>query len=89
MFAAGRPTLAALELGVRTLQWGGYASGHDGVIATRLARVLCGGELSAPQWVTEDYLLELEREAFVELLQTPKTMERIQSMLLSRKALRN
>ncbi len=89
VFAAGRPTLAALELGVRTLQWGGYASGHDGVIATRLARVLCGGELSAPQWVTEDYLLELEREAFVELLQTPKTMERIQSMLLSRKALRN
>ena len=70
VFAAGLPTLAALELGVRTQQWGGYASEHDGVIATRLARVLCGGELSAPQWVSEEHLLELEREAFVELLRT-------------------
>ena len=89
VFAAGRPTLAALEMGVQTLQWGGFASEHDGVIATRLARVLCGGELSAPQWVTEDYILELEREAFVELLQSPKTMERIQAMLMTGKALRN
>jgi 3-hydroxyacyl-CoA dehydrogenase len=89
VFAAGRPTLAALEMGVKTQQWGGYASEYDGVIATQLARVLCGGELSAPQWVTEDYLLELEREAFVELLQNPKTMERIQAMLMTRKPLRN
>jgi 3-hydroxyacyl-CoA dehydrogenase len=89
VFAAGLPTLAALELGVRTQQWGGYASEHDGVIATRLARVLCGGELSAPQWVTEEHLLELEREAFVELLRTEKTMERIQAMLTTRKPLRN
>jgi len=89
VFAAGRPTLAALELGVKTLQWGRYASEHDGLIATRLARVLCGGELSGPQWVTEDYLLELEREAFVELLRQPKTLERIQAMLMTRKPLRN
>jgi 3-hydroxyacyl-CoA dehydrogenase len=89
VFAAGLPTLAALELGVRTQQWGGYASEHDGVIATRLARVLCGGELSAPQWVSEEHLLELEREAFVELLRTEKTMERIQAMLTTRKPLRN
>ncbi|HYT26849.1 MAG TPA: 3-hydroxyacyl-CoA dehydrogenase/enoyl-CoA hydratase family protein, partial [Actinomycetota bacterium] len=89
VFAAGSPTLAALELGVRTQQWGGYASGYDGVVATHLASVLCGGELSAPQWVTEDYLLELEREAFVELLRNEKTMERIQAMLTTRKPLRN
>ena len=89
VFAAGRPTLAALEMGVQTLQWGRYASEHDGVIARRLAGVLCGGELSAPQWVGEDHLLELEREAFVELLRTEKTMERIQAMLTTRKPLRN
>jgi 3-hydroxyacyl-CoA dehydrogenase len=89
VFAAGAPTLAALELGVRTQQWAGYASEYDGVVATRLARVLCGGELSAPQWVTEDYLLELERAAFVELLRNEKTMERIQAMLTTRKPLRN
>jgi 3-hydroxyacyl-CoA dehydrogenase len=89
VFAAGRPTLAALELGVQTMQWGGYASEHDGVIARRLARVLCGGELSAPQWVGEDHLLELERDAFVELLRTEKTMERIQAMLTTGKPLRN
>jgi 3-hydroxyacyl-CoA dehydrogenase len=89
VFAAGRPTLAALELGVQTLQWGGYASDYDGVVATRLARLLCGGELSAPQWVTEDHLLELEREAFVELAHNHKTIERIQAMLTTRKPLRN
>ena len=89
VFAAGRPTLAALEMGVQTLQWGRYASEHDGVIARRLAGVLCGGELSASQWVGEDRLLELEREAFVELLRTEKTMERIQAMLTTRKPLRN
>ncbi len=89
VFAAGKPTLAALEMGVQTMQWGGYASEHDGVIARKLAWVLCGGELSAPQWVGEDHLLELEREAFVELLRTEKTMERIQAMLTTRKPLRN
>jgi 3-hydroxyacyl-CoA dehydrogenase len=89
VFAAGRPTLAALELGVQTMQWGGYASGHDGLTGRQLARVLCGGELSAPQWVGEDHLLELEREAFVELLRTEKTMERIQAMLTTGKPLRN
>jgi 3-hydroxyacyl-CoA dehydrogenase len=89
VFAAGRPTLAALELGVRTMQWGGYASEHDGLIGRHLARVLCGGELSAAQWVGEEHLLALERDAFVELLRTDKTMERIQAMLTTGKPLRN
>jgi 3-hydroxyacyl-CoA dehydrogenase len=89
VYAAGLPTLAALELGVQTLQWAGQASEHDGVIARRLARVLCGGELSQPQWVAEEHVLELEREAFLALLHEPKTMERIQGLLTTGKPLRN
>jgi len=89
VYAAGLPTLAALEMGVRTMQWSGLASEHDALIGTRLARVLCGGELSAPQWVDEDHILALEREAFVDLLREPKTMERIQYLLTTGKPLRN
>jgi 3-hydroxyacyl-CoA dehydrogenase len=89
VYAAGLPTLAALEMGVQTLQWAGQASEHDGAIARRLARVLCGGELSLPQWVGEQHILDLEREAFLALLHEPKTMERIQAMLMTGKPLRN
>jgi 3-hydroxyacyl-CoA dehydrogenase len=89
VYAAGLPTLAALELGVRTLTWSGFASEHDALIGTKLANVLCGGELSAPQWVDEDRILQLERRAFVELLHEPKTMERIQFLLTTGKPLRN
>jgi 3-hydroxyacyl-CoA dehydrogenase len=89
IYAAGLPTLAALELGVRTMQWSGLASEHDVLIGTKLARVLCGGELSQPQWVGEEHILALEREAFVELLREPKTMERIQYLLTTGKPLRN
>jgi 3-hydroxyacyl-CoA dehydrogenase len=89
IYAAGLPTLAALELGVRTLQWSGFASEHDALIGAKLANILCGGELSAPQWVDEDRILELERRAFVELLREPKTMERIQYLLTTGKPLRN
>jgi 3-hydroxyacyl-CoA dehydrogenase len=89
IYAAGLPTLAALELGVRTLTWSGFASEHDALIGAKLAGVLCGGELSAPQWVDEDRILQLERRAFVELLHEPKTMERIQFLLTTGKPLRN
>ncbi|HEV8163328.1 MAG TPA: 3-hydroxyacyl-CoA dehydrogenase/enoyl-CoA hydratase family protein, partial [Actinomycetota bacterium] len=89
IYAAGLPTLAALEMGVQTLQWAGQASDHDGVIARHLARVLCGGELSQPQWVAEEHILELEREAFLALLHEPKTMERIQGLLTTGKPVRN
>jgi 3-hydroxyacyl-CoA dehydrogenase len=89
IYAAGLPTLAALEMGVRTLGWSGFASDHDMLIGTKLARVLCGGELSAPQWVEEEHLLALERRAFVELLHEQATMERIQHMLTAGKPLRN
>jgi 3-hydroxyacyl-CoA dehydrogenase len=89
IYAAGLPTLAALEIGVRTLQWSGFASEHDMLIGGRLARVLCGGELSEPQWVDEEHILALEREAFVDLLHEQKTMERIQHLLTTGKPLRN
>ena len=57
--------------------------------ARHLARVLCGGELSLGQWVSEQHLLDLEREAFLALLKEPKTMERIQGFLMTRKVIRN
>jgi 3-hydroxyacyl-CoA dehydrogenase len=89
VYAAGLPVLAALEMGVQTLQWAGQASEHDGVVARQLARVLCGGELSLGQWVSEQHILDLEREAFLALLKEPKTMERIQGFLMTRKVVRN
>ena len=89
VYAAGLPTLAALELGVRTMQWSGLASEHDVLIGAKLARVLCGGELSEPQWVEEEHILALERQAFIELLREQATMERIQHMLTVGKPLRN
>src|SRR5579884_223713 len=89
IYAAGQPTLAALNVGVQQLIWGGYASEYDGVIARTIAEVLCGGPLSAGQWVTEDYILQLEQEGFLSLLHNEKTIERIQAMLTTGKPLRN
>jgi 3-hydroxyacyl-CoA dehydrogenase len=89
VYAAGRPVLAALEMAVQTLQWAGQAGPHDGVVARQLARVLCGGELSLGQWVPEQHILDLEREAFLALLREPKTMERIQAFLTTGKVIRN
>ena len=89
IFAAGNVVRAALEVQVKTLQWGRYASEYDGVIAAHLARVLTGGDLSVPQWVSEEYMLRLEKEAFVSLLKNEKTHERIGAMLKTGKPLRN
>jgi 3-hydroxyacyl-CoA dehydrogenase len=89
VYAAGREVLAALELGVQTLVWAGQASEHDALIGRKLAGVLCGGELSAGQWVAEEHILALERQAFLELLHEEKTMARIQAMLTTGKPLRN
>lgn len=89
IYAGGKPLLAALEIGVQHLQWAGYATEYDGVVARQLARVLSGGELSAPQWVSEEYMLTLEQEAFLSLLHNQKTIERIQAMLATGKPLRN
>ena len=90
IYAAGTVTRGALEVGViRPMVWGGYASEYDGVIATHLARILTGGDLSLPQWVPEEHILRLEKEAFLELLKNEKTHERIDAMLKTGKPLRN
>ncbi|MBK8956407.1 MAG: 3-hydroxyacyl-CoA dehydrogenase/enoyl-CoA hydratase family protein [Saprospiraceae bacterium] len=85
----GQSGLATLYVAANSMQRAGYASEYDVHIARKIAHVLCGGELSAPQKVSEQYLLDLEREAFLSLCSEPKTLERIQHMLEHRKVLRN
>jgi len=89
VYAAGADQLANLRVGVYMLQEGGRISAHDAKIADKLAHVLCGGELSAPAWMDEEYFLDLEREALLSLVGEPKTLERIWHMLQNRKPLRN
>jgi 3-hydroxyacyl-CoA dehydrogenase len=89
IYAAGRDAYAALLIALYQMHEGGYASDHDVVIGKRLGYVLTGGELSAPTWVDEQYILDLEREAFVALCHEPKTIERIWYMLQHNKPLRN
>ena len=85
----GRPARAALENIAFVFQQSGYISEYDRFLANRLAYVLTGGELSAPSLVSEDYLLQLERESFVPLLKEQKTQERIAHLLKTKKPLRN
>jgi 3-hydroxyacyl-CoA dehydrogenase len=89
VYASGRTARAALEMGIKTMQWGHYASDYDGVIAAHVARVLTGGNLSLPQWVPEEYLLKLEKRAFLDLLRQEKTHERIEALLKTGKPVRN
>lgn len=85
----GRGGLASLLAAANSLKLGNYASDHDILIAKKIAHVLCGGDLTGPQQVSEQYLLDLEREAFLSLTGEPKTLERIQHMLEKGKPLRN
>jgi 3-hydroxyacyl-CoA dehydrogenase len=85
----GRTGLGALYAGAAAFNVGKYASDHDMLIAKKIAYVLCGGDLSSESKVTEQYLLDLEREAFLSLCGEKKTLERIQSILTSGKPLRN
>ena len=89
IYAAGRDVLAAMKTQVYLLNDAGYASDHDATIANHVANILSGGDLSAPQWVDQQYILDLERAAFVDLIQQPKTVERIMHMLTTGKPLRN
>ncbi len=89
IYAAGRDVLSAMQTQVFMLNDGGYASDHDALIANKIAWILTGGDLSEPSWVDEQYILDLERQAFVELIQEPKTVERIFHMLQTGKPLRN
>lgn len=85
----GRGGLAALYAFANEFKLGGYGSDHDIHIVKKIAWVLCGGDLTGSQFVTEQYLLDLEREAFLSLCGEQKTKERIQHMLENNKPLRN
>ncbi len=85
----GQGGMAALYAAAHSLKLGNYASEHDILIAKKVASVLCGGDLSGKQQVSEQYLLDIEREAFLSLCGEVKTMERIQHMLEKNKPLRN
>ena len=85
----GRSALGALYAGINGMWRGNYATDHDVVVAKKLAYVMCGGDLSEPTFVSEQYILDLEREAFLSLCGEKKTLERIQSVLKGGKPLRN
>ena len=85
----GRSALGALYAGINGMWRANYATDHDVAVAKKLAYVMCGGDLSEPGSVSEQYLLDLEREAFLSLTGEKKTLERIQSVLKSGKPLRN
>ncbi len=85
----GRPALAAMKVGADQYLEGGYISEYDAYLAKELAYVLAGGDLSHPQDVHENYLLELEREVFMRLLGDEKTQQRIKHILEHNKPLRN
>lgn len=85
----GKQFIALAEAGVNGMLMGKYVSEHDAKIARKLAYVMAGGDLSYPQTVSEKYLLDLEREAFVSLTGEKKTLERIQSVLKTGKPIRN
>ena len=85
----GRTGMALFMAGINGMRMGNYISDHDMKIAGWIANVMCGGDLTSPQEVSEQYLLDLEREAFLSLTGEKKTLERIQSILTGGKPLRN
>ncbi len=89
IYAAGRDALAAMRVGIHMMKEGGYITEYESFIANKLAYVMTGGELSSPAWVSEQYILDLEREAILSLLGQQKTQERIWHMLQTGKPLRN
>jgi 3-hydroxyacyl-CoA dehydrogenase len=85
----GRAGLGMVYAGANSMYSGHYMSEHDKLISEKLGYIMCGGDLSAPAYVSEQYLLDLEREAFLSLCGEKKTLERIQSILTTGKPLRN
>ncbi len=85
----GRGALGTMLAGINGMYKGNYATEHDVTVAKKLAYVMCGGDLSEPTLVNEQYLLDLEREAFLSLTGEKKTLERIQAVLKTGKPLRN
>jgi 3-hydroxyacyl-CoA dehydrogenase len=89
IYAAGRDALASLRIGAWMFKEGNYITQYDHHIASKLAYVMCGGELTRSQWVSEQYILDLEREAILSLFGEEKTQARMWSLLQTGKPLRN
>jgi 3-hydroxyacyl-CoA dehydrogenase len=89
IYAAGRDALAAIRIGAWMFAEGNYITQYDHHIAGKLAFVICGGELTRPQWVSEQYILDLEREAILSLFGEEKTQARMWNILQTGKPLRN
>ena len=85
----GKEGLGIVYVGANSMKSGNYISEHDQLISEKLGYVLCGGDLSAPTEVTEQYLLDMERKAFLELCTEKLTLERLQSIITTGKVLRN
>lgn len=85
----GKAGIALFKAGIKAMRLGNYISDHDALIVDKLAYVISGGDLSYAQNVTEDYLLDLEREAFLSLCGEQKTLERMQGLLTTGKPPRN
>jgi len=89
ILALGLPALATLKLGIHQMKRGGFISDYDALIGERLARIMTGGDLNHATRVNEQYLLDLEREAFLSLVGERRTQERMAHMLKTGKPLRN
>lgn len=89
IFAPGRDMYGAMRLGAWSFKEGNYITEYDAHIATKLAYVMAGGCLTKPQWVSEQYILDLEREAFLSLCGEEKTQARMWAILQTGKPLRN
>lgn len=89
IYAAGRDALGALRVAIYMMQQGGYITEYEHHIAGKLAYVMTGGEISRPAWVDEQYILDLEREAFISLCGEEKTRQRMWNLLQTGKPLRN
>lgn len=85
----GRSALGALYAGINGMWRANYATEHDALIARKLAYVMCGGDLSEQTLVSEQYLLDLEREAFLSLCAEKKTLQRLESVIKKGKPVRN
>ncbi|MFT4153457.1 3-hydroxyacyl-CoA dehydrogenase/enoyl-CoA hydratase family protein [Parafilimonas sp.] len=85
----GRSALGALYAGINGMWRAGYATDHDALVARKLAYVMCGGDLSEQSLVNEQYLLDLEREAFLSLCGEKKTLQRIEAVIKKGKPIRN
>jgi 3-hydroxyacyl-CoA dehydrogenase len=87
--AIGQSGLSMLKMILHQMRVAGQISEHDAKIGARLAYILCGGDLTSLHFVSEQYIMDLEREAFLSLCGEPKTVERVKHMLKTGKPLRN